>query len=70
MNSLVTFFLSAADKKNNEKNVYINKCSKKKKKEKNRKDASPFLKDTRKGGMDACWEGWMGAFEEYVERSG
>lgn len=42
----------------------------KKKKEKNRKDASPFLKDTRKGGMDACWEGWMGAFEEYVERSG
>lgn len=42
----------------------------KKKKEKNRKDASPFLKDTRKGGMDACWGGWMGAFEEYVERSG
>lgn len=69
MNSLVTFFYRLLIKKTMKKMFTLINVAKKKK-EKNRKDASPFLKDTRKGGMDACWEGWMGAFEEYVERSG
>lgn len=40
------------------------------KEKKNGKDTPPVLKETRKGWMDICGEGWMGAFEEYVARNG